>query len=84
MLANARQHGFHGIGIQIAGTCDTFERHVVDVATGQAGNLRHAGLCAGRCQEKYEVHVAGAQPCCEVFALFRRVINNQHTVDAGV
>ena len=83
MLANARQHGRHRIHIKRAGTGHALERDVIDITAGHLGHLRHARIGAGGGEQKDQVHVVRLQAGGKQGAFFRRVIDDQHAIDAS-
>ena len=56
VLADARQHLLHRVGVQVAGAGHALERDVVDVAAGHPRDLLHALVGAGGRQQEDQVH----------------------------
>ena len=81
MLADARQHAGHGLGVEVAGTRHTLECHVIHIATGHSRHVLHALLGGRGGQQEDEVQPCGLDLCSEGFALFGRIVHHQHAIN---
>ena len=80
---DARHHRGHRGGVEVAGAGHALERHVVDVAAGDAADLLHALLGRGRRQQEDRVEPGARSVGGEGLAFLGRVVDHQHAVDAG-
>ncbi len=83
MLTDARQHGLDRVGVEVAGTRHALERDIVDIAAGDAADLRHALVGRGRRQQEDQVQSMRFQRGGEFLAFLGRIVDDQHAVDAG-
>ena len=83
VLADVRQHLADGLGVQVASAGHALERHVVDVARGNARHLRHALGRARGSQQKDQLKPRGRCGRFQRPGFVRRHVRNDQTVDAG-
>lgn len=82
--ADARHHARDRVGVEVTGAGHALERDVVDVACGDAADFGHALVSRRRSEQEDRIHVRGAQPCGEGFAFLRRIVHDEHAIDASL